>query len=92
MSSNQIKQMYIALHTHLKRYEYERICHLGACSSAYNLSLNLVSHFWELDFFKAKEALLKPIFSKKLKNNIVKNLKELILLINSGFTIDNYIA
>ena len=40
---NQIESMYLAFHTHLKRYEYQRICHCGACSSAYNLKIKFVS-------------------------------------------------
>ncbi len=51
---HQIKQMYIAFHTHLKRYEYERICKCGACSSAYNLSLKFVVHSGEIDFIEVK--------------------------------------
>ena len=30
----QIQAMYLAFHAHLKRYEYQRICYCGACSSA----------------------------------------------------------
>ena len=41
----QIKRMYIAFHTYLKRFEYERICQCGACSSVYNLSLKFIVHY-----------------------------------------------
>ena len=71
----QIKKMYLDFHTHLKRYEYERICKCGACSSAYNLSLKFVSHFGEIDFLQVKDNI-KPYGSnviqvhRLLKNNI----------------------
>jgi hypothetical protein len=71
----QIRDMYIAFHTHLKRYEYERICHCGACSSAYNLTLKFVTHFGEIDFIKIKDSK-KPYGSnviqvhRLLKNNV----------------------
>lgn len=50
----QIQEMYVAFHKHLKRYEYQRICHCGACSSAYNLNLKFVVHYGEIDFIKVK--------------------------------------
>ena len=69
----QIKQMYIAFHTHLKRYEYERICQCGACSSAYNLSLKFVCHYGEIDFIKVKETL-KPYGSSVIQaHRLLKN-------------------
>ncbi|NER13270.1 DUF2652 domain-containing protein [Leptobacterium flavescens] len=69
----QIKQMYIAFHTHLKRYEYERICQCGACSSAYNLSLKFVIHFGEIDFIKIKDRV-KPHGSPVIQaHRLLKN-------------------
>ena len=72
---SQINQMYLAFHTHLKRYEFERICHCGACSSAYNLTLKFVLHYGEIDFITVKDSK-KPYGShvikahRMLKNNI----------------------
>ena len=98
----QIKKMYLKFHTHLKRYEYERICKCGACSSAYNLSLKFVSHFGEIDFLQVKDNV-KPYGSnviqvhRLLKNDIdieeyalfTKNIKiEREGLINSSATYD----
>ena len=51
---NQIKAMYIAFHQHLKRYDYERICQCGACSSAYNLCLKFIVHYGPIDFVELK--------------------------------------
>ncbi len=69
----QVKQMYIAFHTHLKRYEYERICQCGACSSAYNLSLKFVAHFGDVDFIKVKN-IIKPYGSNVIKvHRLLKN-------------------
>ncbi len=50
----QIDDMYMAFHVHLKRYEYERICSCGACSSAYNLNLKFVAHHGDIDFIEIK--------------------------------------
>jgi hypothetical protein len=69
----QIKKMYMAFHTHLKRYEYERICQCGACSSAYNLSLKFVSHFGEIDFLQVKDNV-KPYGSNVIQvHRLLKN-------------------
>ncbi len=55
----QVKRMYLAFHKHLQRYEYQRICHCGACSSAYNLKLKFVIHYGVIDFIEVKN-LKKP--------------------------------
>jgi hypothetical protein len=51
----QIKTMYVAFHTYLKRYEYQRICHCGACTSAYNLKLKFVIHYGTIDFIEVRD-------------------------------------
>lgn len=72
---NQAQEMYKAFHKHLKRYEYERICRCGACSSAYNLSIKFIVHFGEIDFIEVKDSK-KPYGSnviqahRLLKNNV----------------------
>lgn len=71
----QIEAMYLAFHKHLKRYEYQRICHCGACSSAYNLKIKFVVHYGEIEFIKVKD-FNKPYGSiviqahRLLKNNV----------------------
>lgn len=71
----QIEHMYLAFHTHLKRYEYQRICSCGACSSAYNLKLKFVVHFGDIEFIDVKDTT-KPygknviIVHRLLKNEI----------------------
>lgn len=69
----QIEQMYIAFHTHLKRYEYQRICHCGACSSAYNLSLKFITHYGAIDFISVKDST-KPYGSTVIQaHRLLKN-------------------
>ncbi len=54
--NKQIENMYLAFHTHIKRYEYQRICHCGACSSAYNLNLKFVVHYGGIEFIEVKNS------------------------------------
>lgn len=69
----QMKEMYIAFHSHLKRYEYERICQCGACSSAYNLDLKFIVHFGNIDFLKVKDKS-KPYGSTVIQvHRLLKN-------------------
>lgn len=69
----QVAEMYTAFHTYLKRYEYERICHCGACSSAYNLSLKFVVHYGEIEFIQVKDSK-KPYGSEVIKvHRLLKN-------------------
>lgn len=69
----QIEDMYLAFHTHLKRYELQRICNCGACSSAYNLSLKFVIHYGEIEFIEVK-ASKKPYGSNVIKaHRLLKN-------------------
>lgn len=44
----QIKKMYIGFHAHLKKYETQRICSCGACTSATDLELKFVAHYGEM--------------------------------------------
>lgn len=69
----QVKRMYIAFHTYLKRYEYEKICQCGACSSVYNLSLKFVIHYGEIEFISVKDTN-KPYGSNVIKvHRLLKN-------------------
>ncbi|WP_298532277.1 DUF2652 domain-containing protein [uncultured Algibacter sp.] len=70
---NQIEAMYVAFHTHLKRYELQRICSCGACSSAYNLKLKFVVHYGEIEFISVKDSK-KPYGSNVIKvHRLLKN-------------------
>lgn len=69
----QIEVMYLAFHTHLKRYKFQRICNCGACSSAYNLKLKFVAHYGEIEFITVKESK-KPYGSDVIKvHRLLKN-------------------
>ncbi len=71
----QIQNMYSAFHSHLKRYESQRICQCGACGSAHNLQLKFVMHYGIISRNKVKS--FSKLFGKDLivahrllKNNI----------------------
>ncbi|GAA3588516.1 DUF2652 domain-containing protein [Flavivirga amylovorans] len=69
----QIEAMYLAFHTHIKRYEYQRICHCGACSSAYNLKIKFVVHYGEIEFIEVKD-YKKPYGSHVIQiHRLLKN-------------------
>ncbi|MDO5969510.1 DUF2652 domain-containing protein [Flavivirga aquimarina] len=69
----QIEAMYLAFHTHIKRYEYQRICHCGACSSAYNLKIKFVVHYGDIEFIKVKDSK-KPYGSHVIQvHRLLKN-------------------
>lgn len=52
---DQVENMYIAFHSHLKLYEQQRICNCGACSTANNLTLKFIAHAGPLDFITIKD-------------------------------------
>ncbi len=87
----QIENMYVAFHTHLKRYELQRICQCGACTSAYNLKLKFVVHYGDIEFLKVKETK-KPYGSPVIQvHRLLKNdvpIKEYALLTESVKPID----
>ncbi|WP_346883842.1 DUF2652 domain-containing protein [uncultured Algibacter sp.] len=69
----QIETMFLAFHSHLKRYEYQRICHCGACSSAYNLKIKFVVHSGEIEFIEVKN-FKKPYGSSVIQaHRLLKN-------------------
>lgn len=55
----QVKKMFTAFHAHLRRYERDRICHCGACSSASRLTLKFIAHAGDLGFVNVRD-LKKP--------------------------------
>jgi len=44
----QIQKMYISFHLHLKKYETQRICNCGACTTANKLELKFIAHYGEM--------------------------------------------
>ena len=84
----QIESMYLTFSKHIKLYEHQRICHCGACSSAYNLKLKFIVHFGEIDFIEVKDKK-KPYGShviqahRLLKNDI--DISEYALITNTVF-------
>ena len=51
----QISKMFVDFHTHLRRYEQNRICQCGACATATNLSLKFVLHFGQVGDKQVKD-------------------------------------
>jgi uncharacterized protein DUF2652 len=51
----QVENMYVKFHSHLKLYESHRICNCGACSTANNLTLKFFAHAGPLDFIQIKD-------------------------------------
>ena len=51
----QAKKMFQAFHQHLLKYEHQRICQCGACSTAGQLSLKFISHAGPLEFIQIKD-------------------------------------
>jgi hypothetical protein len=75
---DQIQMMYTNFHSHLKRYESQRICQCGACETAHELQLKIVMHYGVISRNKVKT--FSKLFGKDLivahrllKNNIGLN-------------------
>lgn len=85
----QAEGMFVKFHAHLRRYETQRICQCGACSTASKLSLKVVAHAGEIGFLKVKE-FEKPhgedviIVHRLLKNSVP--IHEYVLLSESYFS------
>ena len=52
---DQVREMYVKFHGHLKLYEQQRICQCGACISAHELQLKFVAHYGELTKSQVKD-------------------------------------
>jgi hypothetical protein len=71
----QVRNMFINFHSHLRTYDSYRICQCGACSTASKLSLKFIVHLGTFDFIKINN-FEKPhgedviLAHKLLKNNI----------------------
>ena len=51
----QVQKMYVNFKAYLKRYESQRICQCGACTTAQHLSLKFVAHYGEIVLEKVKD-------------------------------------
>ncbi len=73
----QARKMFLEFHSHLRRYDRDRICQCGACSSAAELSLKIIVHVGNIGFIDVQERR-KPhgsdviLVHRLLKNNIDK--------------------
>ena len=85
------RSMYIAFHTHLKKYENRRICQCGACSTTNALTLKFVTHFGETAKNQVKQFTklfgTDVIIVHRLLKNDVPN--DEYLLITDSLDIDN---
>lgn len=69
----QTRQTFLNFHEHLRRYEHERICQCGACTSAANLTLKIVAHCGEIGFTRVKD-VEKPFGSPLVQSHrLLKN-------------------
>jgi hypothetical protein len=82
----QVQHMFTQFHQQLQRYDHERICPCGACTSATHLKLKFFVHYGEVSKYNVKEH--HQLFGKEvivlhrlMKNNL--NKKEYTLLTNS---------
>ena len=73
----QVRNIYNNFHTHLKRYESQRICHCGACTTASQLKLKMVAHYGELGTNQVRN--FTKLFGKDLivAHRMLKNSIEL---------------
>ncbi len=51
----QVQLMFTRFHQQLKRYDHERICPCGACTSAKQLQLKFFAHYGEVSVYNVKE-------------------------------------
>ncbi len=71
----QMEQMFLQFHSHLKLYEQRRICQCGACVGASGLSLKFIVHSGPIEFIRIKN-MRKPYGQeiitahRLLKNNV----------------------
>jgi len=84
----QTKKTFLAFHNHLKRYERDRVCECGACSTASQLSLKIIAHTGNITLINVKDHK-KPygpdviLVHRLLKNKIKEN--EYLLFTDHSF-------
>jgi hypothetical protein len=70
---DQARRTFEAFHSHLKRYERNRICPCGACQTAHRLSLKIVAHCGQIDIIRVRD-FEKPYGSDViLAHRLLKN-------------------
>lgn len=69
----QSRKMFINFHLILRKYEKQRICNCGACSTAVNLKLKFVAHSGQLGFIKVKEFEKPHGYEVILVHKLLKN-------------------
>lgn len=84
----QAQKTFVAFHTHLRRYESERICRCGACRTASGLSLKFIAHSGNIGLIDVaghkKLHGADNIIVHKLMKNTIPNRE--YLLLTSGFS------
>ena len=75
--------MFVDFHTHLKQYEFLRICPCGACSSASQLALKIIVHFGSVGTMRVKDHVKfigkDVIVAHRLLKNSVKESDYLLI-------------
>ncbi len=60
----QAEQMFIAFHQHLQKYERDRMCSCGACTSTGRLTLKIIVHFGMIESVNVKS--FRRLFGREL--------------------------
>ena len=86
----QVKSMYYNFHSHLKKYEHDRICQCGACTTANRLKLKFVIAHGDVGFSKIKDHI--KLFGREvivahrlLKNTVAED--EYVLITNDALNL-----
>jgi len=72
---DQSRSTFVSFHNYIKKYETQRICNCGACSTAIDLKIKFVAHQGEFGFVKVRD-YQKPhgyevvVIHKLLKNQV----------------------
>jgi hypothetical protein len=87
----QCKKTFIEFHRQLKKYDLNRICNCGACSSASRLTLKMVAHAGNVSILNInnQQKLFGPdviLVHRLLKNEIPEH--EYLLLTNQALSTD----
>ncbi len=76
--NQQVEQMFLAFHNHLRLYDHQRICECGACQTAADLKLKFFAHAGEIQFVELKN-FKKPhgkeviVVHRLMKNSVPIN-------------------
>ncbi len=69
----QVEKMYVKFHTHLKKYETQRICQCGACANVEGLALKFIIHYGDVSMKQVKS--FSKLFGRDLivAHRLMKN-------------------